>query len=457
MAGSLENAMVLSSTTDEDEKQKGSRSKREIISTLPTEKGWKIQGLMYQYQGFWYYSGGAVEGVMWMQKCFKARNEDVLLVSFPRCGTTWLKSLMFSIMNRTRYDFSAHPLLTSSPHELVPFLEFYAEQNIPFPDLDTLSSPQLYHTHIALTSLPQPVIDSQCRIVYICRNPKDVFVSIFCFLSRWNIVVPLEEAFELFCKGISVYGPFWDHVLGYWKASLASPQRILFLKYEDVKRDSLCQVKRLAEFMGFPFSSEEEGQGLIHEIMELCSFENLRNLKVNKTGAISVGNVSTGKDTFFRKGEAKSPSLSIEEEFEQFCKGVRVYGPFWDHILGYWKASLDSPKRVLFMKYEDLKRDSSFHVKELAEFIGCPFSPEEETQGLVHEIIKLCSFENLSNLKANKIGALSVRDISIRNDTFFRKGEFGDWKNHLTAEMADSLDRIIEEKFTGSGLTFSDS
>ena len=109
------------------------------------------------------------------------------------------------------------------------------------------------------------------------------------------------------------------------------------------------------------------------------------------------------------------------------------------------------------MKYEDLKRDSSFHVKELAEFIGCPFSPEEETQGLVHEIIKLCSFENLSNLKANKIGALSVRDISIRNDTFFRKGEFGDWKNHLTAEMADSLDRIIEEKFTGSGLTFSDS
>ena len=201
----------------------------------------------------------------------------------------------------------------------------------------TLSPPQLFHTHFPFTSLPQPVIDSQCRIVYICRNPKDVFVSFFFF------------------------------------------------------------------------------------------------------------------------SQAKSPSLSIEEEFEQFCKGVCVCGPFRDHILGYWKASLDSPKRVLFMKYEDLKRDSSFHVKELAEFIGCPFSPEEETQGLVHEIIKLCSFENLSNLKANKIGALSVRDISIRNDTFFRKGEFGDWKNHLTAEMADSLDRIIEEKFKGSGLTFSDS
>ena len=57
------------------------------------------------------------------------------------------------------------------------------------------------------------------------------------------------------------------------------------------------------------------------------------------------------------------PSGAIEEEFEQFCRGVCAGGPFWDHILGYWKASFDCPKRVLFMKYEDMKRDSSFYVR----------------------------------------------------------------------------------------------
>lgn len=346
MAASLDQnpntVAALSVKQEEDEKEKDCRkTDKELVSTLRTSKSWKIQSLMYQYQGFWYYSGTAVEGVMWMQKKFKSREDDVLLVSFPRCGTTWFKSLMFSIMNRTRYDFTSqsqsHPLLTSSPHELVPFLEFYLGQNLPFPDRDNLSPPNLFHTHVAFPSLPKAVTDSRCRIVYICRNPKDVFVSTFLFLSRWNISVPLEEALDLFCNGVSVYGPFWDHVLGFWKASSESPDRILFMKYEDVKSDTVNNVRKLAEFMGHPFSPEEERQGLVHEIMELCSFDNLRNLDANKSGAITVGGVSTGKETFFRKGEV------------------------------------------------------------------------------------------------------------------------GDWKNHLTPEMANRIDGIIEEKLSGSGLTFSDT
>ena len=48
-------------------------------------------------------------------------------------------------------------------------------------------------------------------------------------------------------------GPFWDHVLKYQKTSLERPQKIMFLKYEDLKRDPRGQVKKLAEFMGRPF------------------------------------------------------------------------------------------------------------------------------------------------------------------------------------------------------------
>ena len=42
----------------------------------------------------------------------------------------------------------------------------------------------------------------------------------------------------------------------------------------------------------------------------------------------------------------------------------------------------------------------------------------------------------------------------VNNDLFFRKGETGDWKNHLTNEMIKHLDKITLEKFSGSGLTF---
>lgn len=46
---------------------------------------------------------------------------------------------------------------------------------------------------------------------------------------------PLEEAFEMFCNGVHAFGPHWDHVLGYWKASKERPDKFWFLKHEDLQ------------------------------------------------------------------------------------------------------------------------------------------------------------------------------------------------------------------------------
>ncbi|KAK3230737.1 hypothetical protein Dsin_002618 [Dipteronia sinensis] len=95
----------------------------------------------------------------------------------------------------------------------------------------------------------------------------------------------------------------------------------------------------------------------------------------------------------------EEPPLSLEEAFEMFCEGVSNHGPFWDHVLGYWKASLESPDKILFLKYEELKRGPTVCVKKMAQFLGQPFSAEEENQGVVDEIVRMCSFDNLSNWK----------------------------------------------------------
>lgn len=71
----------------------------------------------------------------------------------------------------------------------------------------------------------------------------------------------------MFCKGVSPFGPFWDHSLGYWKAYLEYPDRILFLRYEDLKREPLNGIEELTEFLGAPFSLEEEGNGVGEEIL----------------------------------------------------------------------------------------------------------------------------------------------------------------------------------------------
>ncbi|KAJ9565452.1 hypothetical protein OSB04_001418 [Centaurea solstitialis] len=258
----------------------------DILKTCPQHTMSWLKGnlTMYKHQGFWNLKD-FIEGTILAQQNLKAEPSDVLVASCPKTGTTWLKALAFAIVTRDKFDGSPSPLLTTMPHECIPFLEKDLEQieenhkNSGFP---------LLATHLPYTSLPESLVASDCKIVYIYRNIKDVIVSHYYFLLKaFKLSVddaPFEVAFDDFCQGISWYGPYWDHILGYWKASQERPGRILFLKYEDMKRDPKNDVKKLAEFIGYPFSVEEEKAGVVEDIIKLCSFENLSNLEVNKSG-----------------------------------------------------------------------------------------------------------------------------------------------------------------------------
>lgn len=145
----------------------------------------------------------------------------------------------------------------------------------------------------------------------------------------------------------------------------------------------------------------------------------------------------------------------MEEYVEKFCNGETVFGPFWNHVLGYWKESLEKPEKVLFLKFEEMKEDFVVQVKKLADFVGFPFSREEESQGVIEQISNLCSFSNLKDLDVNKHGKLMPN--GLENKSYFRKGEVGDWVNHLSPSMAARLNTVMKEKFRGSGLTFERS
>ncbi|THF95235.1 hypothetical protein TEA_019890 [Camellia sinensis var. sinensis] len=126
---------------------------------------------------------------------------------------------------------------------------------------------------------------------------------------------------------------------------------------------------------------------------------------------------------FMNKTKPKEqPPLSLDEAFDLFCEGISNYGPFWDHVLGYWKASQESPNNILFLWYEDLKREPSVYLKRLAVFLGQPFTIEEESEDVAQKIAKFCSFENLSNLEINKCGVQQFnKELAVENSNFFRK------------------------------------
>lgn len=308
---------------------------KEIISSLPRiENGWGVSQYLHQYQGFWI-NTNLLEGIIYAQHYLKAQPTDIFICSHPKAGTTWLKALSFAILTRKLYsNASTNPLFSEVPHDVMPFIDVLA-----FTDIIT-RDPKLpfLSTHIPYPSLPKSIVECKCKIIYICRDPKDLFTS------------------------------FWH------------------------------------------FSEKLRG--------------------------------------------ASTKTLPLEEAYRDFCEAHYPYGPYWDHVLGYWKASLQFPERILFIKYEDLQNDTFSYVKRMAEFMGCPFSIEEESQGFVQKVVDLCSFERLSNLEVNKSKNPSSSSgfLKIEKKACFRKGKVGDWENYLTAEMAAEIDQITEQKFSSSGL-----
>ncbi|KAI3682602.1 hypothetical protein L1987_82686 [Smallanthus sonchifolius] len=306
----------------------------QLLAELPRAVG-TFQKDLYLYQGYWLNSG-SILNTMFIQNHFNHHSTDIFLTSFMKSGTTWLRSLMFTILNRSRFDFSDHPLLRKGPHDCFPLLDSYKPKDYVITD----NSPRLFATHIPHKLLPPSITDpsSGCKFVYVFRDPKDVLVSMWHFLLK--------------------------------------------LKPKEVH------------------------------------------------------------------------PLSFDQMFKMFCEGVIIGGPYWDHVLGFWSAALEFPDKILFFKYEEIKRDPEGHVKKLAEFMGVPISVQEEESGMVKKIAEFCSFENLNSLEINKTGDHKADNgVVVPNQTFFRRGEVGDWKCHLTEEMKDQIDRITHDKFNGSGLT----
>ncbi|KAK1295601.1 Cytosolic sulfotransferase 5 [Acorus calamus] len=253
------------------------------------------EGLLYMplinHQGFWFPHPGFLQGVTAAQRHFIARSTDVIVASAPKSGTVWLKALLFATVNRKRLSFSDedHPLLSLNPHDCVPFLDSQVySKTPPSRDIEALPSPRLFATHVPYPLLPISIPESGCKIVYLSRDPKDSLVSLWNFINaakpETSEPLPLDRAVESFVRGATPYGPFWDQAMGYYKESLESPKRVLFMRYEELHNDPFGELKRLAEFVGCPFTEEEERGGVVGEIVEMCGFERLVGLEVNKRG-----------------------------------------------------------------------------------------------------------------------------------------------------------------------------
>ncbi|XP_049944053.1 luciferin sulfotransferase-like [Schistocerca serialis cubense] len=252
---------------------------------------------------------------------FQVRPDDVWVVTFPKCGTTWSQELVWLLMNDLDFDQAKKvPLI-----DRFPFLEVSAiiPQAVKKPphSLDVvggMKSPRLIKCHLPVELLPKQIWSVKPKIIYVARNAKDVVVSYYYHHRLWNeCTLTLDEFAECFMENVVSYLPFWDHILAFWR--LRNEPNILFYSYEDMKTDLAAVVRKVADFLERPVPAEKLAQLLDH-----LSFQKMRdNRAVNFEDLVDDQRVGVGlrptsaDQTFMRSGKVGDGRSKLSPEIQQ--------------------------------------------------------------------------------------------------------------------------------------------
>lgn len=223
-----------------------------------------------------------------IEKEFVVQNDDVFVVTYPRSGTTWTEQMVHLLLNQGE---QGKQRLTDA----VPWLETLSHRpNGMAAFLKSLPQRRRFTSHLPYFLMP-PLNNTTAKIIYVARNPKDVAISTYFHnQSKLGYTGTWEEHFQEFLNGDVGFGPYFDHVLPWWQASQKN-KNILFMKYEDMKRDHAGNVAKLAAFLDLQVDLQ-----LIETVVTLSS---LKSMTSNETTNFDWIPQRADVPTHFRKGE----------------------------------------------------------------------------------------------------------------------------------------------------------
>ncbi|XP_018412867.1 PREDICTED: sulfotransferase 6B1-like [Nanorana parkeri] len=265
--------------------------------------------LKFSYKGILYPSLLCSEATFQAMEKLDAREDDVLIVTYPKCGTNWtikiLHEMLFEIHNK-------EPTLDQA------MLEFGKPEKYEY--LNQQPSPRVMSSHITYENIPKTFFEKKTKMLIILRNPKDTAVSYYHF-SNNNPVLPSYESWDLFFKdyitGNVIYGSYFDFTLQ-WEKHI-DDGNILVLTFEDMKADLPKELKKICDFYGLALTDEQ-----IKLVQEKTTFSSMKQNSTKSHG--NLGNV------FFRKGEVgdwkslftEEQSKEVDAQFEKYLAGTKL-------------------------------------------------------------------------------------------------------------------------------------
>lgn len=122
--------------------------------------------------------------------------------------------------------------------------------------VERMPRPRHIKSHLPLALLPKQLWTVKPKIVYTARNPKDVTTS---YMHHYKNLHAFKGTKEDYLDGILadriVFCPQIKHAADFWP--LSTRDHVLFLHFEDMKRNLPEVLKKVCAFFGKSYTPSE--------------------------------------------------------------------------------------------------------------------------------------------------------------------------------------------------------
>ena len=217
------------------------------------------------------------------------RHADVHIISFPKCGRTWLVLMIARVIERHYGITVSDPLklrLFRKKLRSLPLILQHHDGGPEFLRVDELEQDKSRY--------------SGAKVIFLVRDPRDVTISAYFQKTRRNndFSGTINEYLHQPVGSIDTNVEFYN----IWARNRSVPRDFLLLAYEDMHEDVVRELRRVVEFLGVSGVPDT----VLREAADSCSFENMRRMEAdNALGSKRLAPRDAADETTYKTREGR--------------------------------------------------------------------------------------------------------------------------------------------------------
>jgi hypothetical protein len=239
---------------------------------------------------------------------------DVFLVSFPKCGRTWLRLLIGKALAVHFGEGDGNEVLELEP--LTARLPGVPRIRVTHHDDPQKKAPEDL-------SADKGAFRGK-RVIFLVRDPRDVVVSMY-FQNKCRVKKAFVAQEDLADAARFVHSRVGslETILAYykiWARERHVPAGFLLVRYEDLHSDPAATLRRVFDFLGLP----SVGDDALDRAIEYCRFDNMRRMEVEghfQSARLKTRNPSDPDSFKTRRGEVGAYREYLDPETLSYLDG----------------------------------------------------------------------------------------------------------------------------------------